>query len=78
MAGSVNTAAQRPQNVNITGISIKGHKVRKARRWRDGLTNNTGGGSYAPAVAFLSKCANKPQAIHRLHRYLHNLWMGFG
>lgn len=61
MAGSVNTAAQRPQNVNITGSSIKGHKVRKAWRWRDGLTNNTGGGSYAPAVAFLSRYADKPQ-----------------
>jgi len=51
MAGSVNIAARRPQSANITVKGITALKVRKARRWRSGLTKNTGGGSSAPAAA---------------------------
>ncbi|HEY4422733.1 MAG TPA: hypothetical protein VGN10_00920 [Pyrinomonadaceae bacterium] len=51
MAGSVNIAARRPRSANIT-VTGTALKVRKARRWRSGLTKNTGGGSYAPAAAF--------------------------
>jgi len=61
MAGSVNTAAQRPQSVNIMGINNTARNNTRVPHWRVGLMNNTGGGSYAPAVAFLSKCTNKPQ-----------------
>jgi len=32
MAGSVNTAAQRPQSVNIMGIIIRGTKLLRAPR----------------------------------------------
>ena len=51
MAGSVNTAALRTLSANITTISIRANLDRKVRRWPDGLMNNIGGGSYAPAVA---------------------------
>ena len=61
MAGSVNTAARRPQSVNITGIINTAHNSRKVRHWRVGWMNNTGGGLFAPAVAFLSRYTNKPQ-----------------
>jgi hypothetical protein len=61
MAGSVNTAAQRPQSVNITGINNTAGNNTRVQHLRVGLMNNTGGGSYAPAVAFLSRSADKPQ-----------------
>jgi hypothetical protein len=51
MAGSVNIAARRPQSANITVTASRRVNIRKARRWRSGLTKNTGGGSYAPAAA---------------------------
>jgi len=53
MAGSVNIAARRPQSANITVI-ITARNIRKVLRWRSGLMRKTGGGSFAPAVAFLN------------------------
>jgi len=61
MAGSVNTAARRPQSVNIAGINNTARNTSKVPHSRVGSTNNTGGGSSALAVAFLSRCADKPQ-----------------
>ena len=55
MAGSVNTAARRPQSANITGINNTARNTLKAPHSRSGLMNNTGGGSSAPAVAFLNR-----------------------
>ena len=43
------------------GINNTARNNTRVPHWRVGLMNNTGGGSYAPAVAFLSKCTNKPQ-----------------
>jgi hypothetical protein len=44
-------------SVNITIITRTASKSRKVWHLPGGLTNNIGGGSYAPAAAFTNKSA---------------------